>query len=159
VYLFTRTWNFIYINSQAQQHCDKWRFYRDLDSTILFLHIDWLYHWFSSVVRLRCLFIPRLSCQLELISTRCNVDIRIYGVTFHKITIFSTIYILFDSHWKYIIQRIYYHMHVFPPWFWIYIFANLSTDWHSHFNTVHGWLGLITCSLFSGRYLCFCILS
>jgi hypothetical protein len=25
----------------------------------------------------------------------------------------------------------------------------LSTDWHSHFSTVHGWLGLITCSLFS----------
>jgi hypothetical protein len=34
---------------------------------------------------------------------------RIYGVTFHKITIFSTIYILFDSHWKYIIKRIYYN--------------------------------------------------
>jgi hypothetical protein len=33
----------------------------------------------------------------------------IYGVTFHKITIFSTIYILFDSHWKYIIKRIYYN--------------------------------------------------
>jgi hypothetical protein len=37
----------------------------------------------------------------------CNVGIRIYGVTFHKITIFSTIYILFDSHWKYIIKIIY----------------------------------------------------
>ena len=37
----------------------------------------------------------------------------VYGVTFHKITIFSTIYILFDSHWnfqwKYIIKRIYYN--------------------------------------------------
>ena len=39
----------------------------------------------------------------------CNVGIRIYGVTFHKITICSTIYILFDSHWKYIIKRIYYN--------------------------------------------------
>jgi hypothetical protein len=39
----------------------------------------------------------------------CNVGIRIYGVTLHKITIFSTIYILFDSHWKYIIKRIYYN--------------------------------------------------
>ena len=39
----------------------------------------------------------------------CGVGIRIYGVTFHKITIFSTIYIVYDSHWKYIIKIIYYN--------------------------------------------------
>jgi hypothetical protein len=27
--------------NEAQKHCDKWRFYRDLDSTILFLNIDY----------------------------------------------------------------------------------------------------------------------
>ena len=38
------------------------------------------------------------SCEYSCHSVFGPVGIRIYGVTFHKITIFSTIYILFDSH-------------------------------------------------------------